>query len=132
MYDRSPIGLGDHVALGSTLAVPLAAPTVFCHPPAHAPPPHSAFRDNGRNVSTGLAAALRAANVTSVWVAGLALDYCAGWTAADALLEGFTSTLVLPATAPVARAGGAAAAARLRAAGVRVLERMPSKRQLRS
>lgn len=87
---------------------------------------------NDRVQSTGLAAQLRARNVTSVWVVGLALDYCVGWTAKDAVLEGFNATVVVPATAPVTAAGGRAAAVELRAAGVRVLGGMPGAAQLRT
>lgn len=70
--------------------------------------------------------------MTSVWAVGLALDYCVGWTAKDALLEGFSATVVVPATAPVTAAGGRAAARQLQKDGVRVLAGMPTKRQLRT
>lgn len=70
--------------------------------------------------------------MTSVWVAGLALDYCVDWSTRDAIKEGFKATVVLPTTAPVTAEGGRAAAAAMARDGVRVLASMPTAGELRS
>lgn len=58
---------------------------------------YSGFHDNGHRHSTGLADFLREKGVTEVTVCGLATDYCVKFTALDAIAEGFTTTLHLPA-----------------------------------
>jgi nicotinamidase/pyrazinamidase len=46
---------------------------------------YSGFFDNGKKKATGLGAYLKGRGVTSVFVAGLAADYCVYFTALDAL-----------------------------------------------
>jgi nicotinamidase/pyrazinamidase len=58
---------------------------------------YSAFWDNGKRRSTGLAGYLRARGVTGVTVCGLATDYCVQFTALDAVEEGFEVRLALGA-----------------------------------
>jgi nicotinamidase/pyrazinamidase len=84
---------------------------------------YSAFEDNGKLQSTGLAAQLRQQGIRRVVIAGVALDFCVMWTALDCVDEGFETVLVLDATLPVSAAGGAAAVQRLRKAGVQVVAR---------
>lgn len=55
---------------------------------------YSAFFDNGRKKATGLEDHLRARNVTDVWLAGLATDYCVLWSARDAVSLGFRTHLI--------------------------------------
>lgn len=76
---------------------------------------------------TGLGEALRARSVRRLLVAGLALDYCVKASCLDAIREGFTVSLVLPATRAVEVAPGDAGRAldELRAVGVEVLEEVP-------
>src|SRR5688500_8567645 len=50
---------------------------------------YSGFYDNGRKKSTGLAGYLKERKVETVFVCGLAADYCVFYTAQDALKEGF-------------------------------------------
>jgi nicotinamidase/pyrazinamidase len=50
---------------------------------------YSAFFDNGRRRSTGLAEFLKARGVDQVYVMGLATDYCVRYTALDARELGF-------------------------------------------
>lgn len=50
---------------------------------------YSGFFDNGRRKNTGLAGYLRERMVRSVYVCGLAADYCVYYTARDAMKEGF-------------------------------------------
>jgi nicotinamidase/pyrazinamidase len=55
---------------------------------------YSGFWDNGRRKATGLAPWLREQGVRSVYVLGLATDYCVKFTALDAGGEGFATYLV--------------------------------------
>ena len=76
---------------------------------------YSAFDD------TGLADDLRRRGVKRVWIGGLAEDVCVRATALDAVREGFRTFLIAPATKPVTTAGGEAALADMRNAGVSIL-----------
>jgi len=55
---------------------------------------YSGFFDNGHRRATGLGDYLRAKQVTDVYVAGLATDYCVKFTALDALTLGFRTHLI--------------------------------------
>jgi nicotinamidase/pyrazinamidase len=55
---------------------------------------YSGFFDNGRRRSTGLGQFLKKQNVTAVYVAGLATDYCVKFTVLDAKALGFATVLV--------------------------------------
>jgi len=55
---------------------------------------YSGFYDNGHRKSTGLADYLRGKQVTDVYLAGLAGDYCVYFSAKDALQEEFTTFLI--------------------------------------
>lgn len=59
---------------------------------------YSGFFDNGKKKATGLGAYLKGRGVTSVYVAGLAADYCVYFTALDALDLGFESSIITDAT----------------------------------
>ena len=59
---------------------------------------YSGFFDNGKKKATGLAAYLKGRGVTSVFVAGLAADFCVYFTALDALELGFESSIITDAT----------------------------------
>lgn len=74
----------------------------------------------GQAGSIGLAAWLRAHDVTEVDVAGIATDHCVRATALDAVREGLRTTVLLDLTAGVAPATTEAAAAEMRAAGVSI------------
>lgn len=58
---------------------------------------YSGFFDNGHVRSTGLAEWLRDQQVTEVYIAGLATDYCVRYTALDARKEGFSTWLIADA-----------------------------------
>jgi nicotinamidase/pyrazinamidase len=62
---------------------------------------YSGFFDNGRKKATGMGDYLRGRGITSVWVAGLAADFCVRFTASDALQLGFASTIITDATRPI-------------------------------
>jgi nicotinamidase/pyrazinamidase len=66
---------------------------------------YSGFYDNGHLKSTGLAHYLKGRNVTHVYIAGLAADYCVYFTAKDALEEGFETTIIEDATRAISREG---------------------------
>ncbi|HTK60032.1 MAG TPA: isochorismatase family protein [Candidatus Baltobacteraceae bacterium] len=63
---------------------------------------YSGFRDNLRR-QTGFAARIRmhAPAAERVFLTGLAYDYCVGWTALDAIEEGFEAVVIKDATRPV-------------------------------
>lgn len=86
---------------------------------------YSAFEDNGKLQSTGLAARLRQDDISRVVLTGVALDYCVLWTALDAVTEGFETVVLLDATLPVSAAGAADAVQQLRNAGVQVVGTVP-------
>ena len=55
---------------------------------------YSAFIEADRRTTTGLAAYLRAREINSVYLAGLATDFCVAWTAIDAISLGFSAYVV--------------------------------------
>lgn len=87
---------------------------------------YSAFEDNGKLQSTGLADQLRLEGIGRVVVTGVALDFCVMWTALDAVSEGFETILVLEASLPVSAAGGVEAVQKMKGAGVKVVDRAQS------
>lgn len=66
---------------------------------------YSGFYDNGHLKTTGLADYLRGKGVTSVYIAGLAGDYCVFFSAKDALAEGFQTYVIEDATKPISEEG---------------------------
>lgn len=87
---------------------------------------YSAFYDplrRPRVSDSGLTDALRAADVTHVYVVGLAADYCVRSTAVDARAEGFVVYVVDEGTRPVDPAAWGQCRAELEAAGVRVVSK---------
>ncbi|MCA9392832.1 MAG: bifunctional nicotinamidase/pyrazinamidase [Candidatus Omnitrophica bacterium] len=84
---------------------------------------YSGFYDNGHRKATGLAAYLKEKKVTTVYVAGLATDYCVKYTCLDAVREGLKTVLITDACRGVNLKEGdvEAAVAELKKAGVIVL-----------
>ena len=70
---------------------------------------------------TGLAAHLRARQITRVIVGGLAQDVCVCATVLDACREGFDTLVIADGTFPVSRESGEKAAADMRGAGARLV-----------
>lgn len=62
---------------------------------------YSAFYDNARRKSTGLADYLRGKGVTELYLCGLAADICVYFTALDALADGFTVSFIKDAAMPL-------------------------------
>lgn len=84
---------------------------------------YSAFFDNNRARSTGLADYLRERMVTDVFVMGLATDYCVRYTALDAVRLGFKTTVIEDGCRGVEREPGDVARTlkELRQAGVELV-----------
>ncbi|WP_207420493.1 bifunctional nicotinamidase/pyrazinamidase [Desertivirga brevis] len=59
---------------------------------------YSGFYDNGHLKSTGLAGLLKDRKIKSIYVAGLAADYCVYFTALDAISAGFDTFFIEDAT----------------------------------
>lgn len=80
---------------------------------------YSAFRENDRTTSTGLAVYLRDRDIDHVTLCGLAFDFCVKWSALDAVANGFGATVLTDACRAIDLEGSKAAAeAELTAAGV--------------
>ncbi|HEX9919527.1 MAG TPA: nicotinamidase [Pyrinomonadaceae bacterium] len=85
---------------------------------------YSGFFDNEHRRATGLGDYLRERGVTDVTIAGLATDYCVKYTALDARMLGFKTTVVADACRGVEVQEGdtARAVEEMAAAGVRITE----------
>ena len=58
---------------------------------------YSAFMEADRKTTTGLAAYLKARGIDTVYIVGIATDFCVAWTAIDACAAGFDSYVVVDA-----------------------------------
>jgi len=85
---------------------------------------YSVFRDNSGRNPTGLDGYLRSRGARSIYLAGLALDYCVRYTARDArlLLPDLPITVIKDACRPVAVTSGEETQEELRALGVELLD----------
>ena len=85
---------------------------------------YSAFRENvapdGSRPPTGLAGYLRERGLDTLYVCGLARDFCALWSAEDGALAGFGVVFLWDLTRPVDPASDGEVRRRLEAAGARV------------
>ena len=71
---------------------------------------YSAFEEADRKTLTGLAGYLKARGIKSVYVTGLATDFCVAWTAMDARKAGFEVAVIEDATRAIDLNGSLAAA----------------------
>jgi nicotinamidase/pyrazinamidase len=71
---------------------------------------YSAFKEADRKTDTGLAGYLRARGIRTVYVCGLATDFCVAWTAMDARTAGFNAFVVEDACRGIDLNGSVAAA----------------------
>jgi len=85
---------------------------------------YSGFFDNDRKSKTELEDILQKANITQVFVVGLATDYCVGCSALDARTAGFSTYVVEDACRGVSEESIALMKAKLKSEGVKVI---PSK-----
>ncbi|MBK8665426.1 MAG: bifunctional nicotinamidase/pyrazinamidase [Burkholderiales bacterium] len=80
---------------------------------------YSAFVEADHRTSTGLAAYLKARGISSLYLCGLATDYCVAWSALDARAAGFDVTVIEDACRAIDLNGSLAKAwADMAAAGV--------------
>lgn len=85
---------------------------------------YSGFLAADRKTPTGLAGYLKSRGVTTVFVCGLATDFCVAWTAQDAAAAGFKTYLIEDASRAIDAGGSLAAAmAGLKTPGVGVIEK---------
>ena len=85
---------------------------------------YSGFLAADRKTPTGLAGYLKSRGVTTVFVCGLATDFCVAWTAQDAAAAGFKTYLIEDASRAIDADGSLAAAmAGLKTAGVGVIKK---------
>jgi len=59
---------------------------------------YSAFREADQKTTTGLAGYLKERNIDTVFIAGIATDFCVAWTAIDACKLGFKAYVISDAT----------------------------------
>lgn len=84
---------------------------------------YSAFEEADRRTKTGLAGYLRARNIKTVFVTGLATDFCVAWTAMDARGAGFETYVIEDATRAIDLNGSLAAAwKQMQAKGVKRIQ----------
>lgn len=84
---------------------------------------YSAFEEADRKTPTGLGAYLRQRGIKTVFVTGLATDFCVAWTALDARKAGFDVYVIEDATRAIDLNGSLAAAwKQMRAKGVKRIQ----------
>ena len=71
---------------------------------------YSTFEEADRKTSTGLGAYLKARGIDTVFLAGLATDFCVSWSAVDARKLGFTTYVIEDATRAIDLNGSLGAA----------------------
>jgi nicotinamidase/pyrazinamidase len=71
---------------------------------------YSTFEEADRKTTTGLGAYLKARGIDTVFLAGLATDFCVSWSAVDARKLGFTTYVIEDATRAIDLNGSLAAA----------------------
>ncbi len=59
---------------------------------------YSAFQEADRQTSTGLAGYLKELKIDTVYIVGIATDFCVAWTAIDACQHGFKTFVIEDAT----------------------------------
>ena len=84
---------------------------------------YSAFLEADRKTATGLGAYLKARAIKTVYLSGLATDFCVAWTALDARKAGFEVYVIEDATRAIDLNGSLAAAwKQMAAAGVKRIQ----------
>ena len=84
---------------------------------------YSAFEEADRKTATGLAGYLKGRGIETVFITGLATDFCVAWTAMDARKLGFTTYVIEDATRAIDLNGSLAAAwKQMAAAGVQRIQ----------
>jgi nicotinamidase/pyrazinamidase len=84
---------------------------------------YSAFLEADRRTTTGLAGYLKERGIDTVYMVGLALDFCVMFSALDARAAGFNAYVVLDACRAIDLNGSLAAAIeRMQSAGVGLIQ----------
>jgi nicotinamidase/pyrazinamidase len=84
---------------------------------------YSAFEEADRKTATGLAGYLKGRGINTVFITGLATDFCVAWTAIDARKLGFDTYVIEDATRGIDLNGSLAAAWKdMTAAGVKRIQ----------
>jgi nicotinamidase/pyrazinamidase len=84
---------------------------------------YSAFDEADHKTPTGLAGYLKARGIKTLFITGLATDFCVAWTAADARKAGFEVYVIEDATRAIDLNGSLAAAWKnMTAAGVKRIQ----------
>jgi nicotinamidase/pyrazinamidase len=84
---------------------------------------YSAFIEADGKTQTGLAGYLKERGINSVYVCGLATDFCVAWTALDARKQGFKAAVIEDASRGIDAQGSLAAAwDNMKKAGVRRMQ----------
>lgn len=82
---------------------------------------YSGFFDNGQRKDTGLTAYLVGRQVTEVYIAGLAADFCVYYSAMDAAAAGFKTYFLNFATQAISQEGLAKAKTAMIDAGIKIV-----------
>ncbi|MEK6399016.1 MAG: isochorismatase family protein, partial [Terriglobus sp.] len=82
---------------------------------------YSAFLENDKRTSTGLAGYFREKGVTDLYLGGLAWDYCVGFSALDGKDFGFNVTVITDAVRGISEESMAAMSKRWQDAGVHLI-----------
>ena len=99
----------DDASLGKELKVPTAQ--LIIRKGFHSDmDSYSAFEEADHKTATGLAGYLKARGIRTVYVTGLATDFCVAWTAMDARKAGFNAYVIEDATRAIDLNGSLAAA----------------------
>ncbi|XP_069107429.1 nicotinamidase-like isoform X1 [Argopecten irradians] len=83
---------------------------------------YSAFFDNGKFSQTGLHKILQDADISTVFVTGLALDYCVYYTSSDAKRLGYTTYLVKDGSRGVANSTSVDALTDMASNGINIIQ----------
>lgn len=81
---------------------------------------YSAFFENDHKTPTGLDGWLKSLDISEIWIAGLATDYCVLFTAMDAIKSGYKTIVIEDAikAVDVPRGTGESAVKTMKAAGI--------------
>merc|ERR1712066_1022612 len=63
---------------------------------------YSAFMDNAKVHQTPLHSTLQEYDIDTLYIVGIATDFCVSWTAQDGIDLGYSVSVILDATAPIA------------------------------
>lgn len=84
---------------------------------------YSAFVEADRRTPTGLSGYLKERGIDTVYLVGLALDYCVAWSALDARTAGFNTVLIVDACRAIDLDGSLQRAlGEMEAAGVKLID----------